>query len=93
MTNQDTNVASVLAERGTTHGPFKDNAAISCGLKDVFRSSPNWNTLTAVQQEALDLIATKISRVLSGDPDHVDNYTDIAGYAVLVAKSIAVPHA
>lgn len=83
-------IDAILAERGAIYGSFKDCAAISCGIKDVFRAAPNWNKLTAEQQEVLDQMATKCSRILSGDPDHVDNWVDIAGAATLGAKSIKV---
>ncbi len=37
--------------------------------------------LSATQRESLDLIATKIARILSGDPNHEDHWLDIEGYA------------
>ena len=33
--------------------------------------------------EALEMIAHKIARILSGDADYADNWVDIAGYAQL----------
>ena len=44
--------------------------------------------LDADQVEALDMIATKIARILNGNPDHVDSWIDIAGYATLVADRL-----
>ena len=41
--------------------------------------------LSDVQQEALDMIATKMARIVNGDPDKVDNWDDISGYAKLVS--------
>jgi len=37
-----------------------------------------------VQREALRIIASKISRMCSCDPEYADNWHDIAGYATLV---------
>lgn len=82
-------VAAIIEERGGLqgtgrYGPFIDNAVIAQELKTTFRASPNWGTkLNDAQREALDLIAMKISRILSGDPDYLDNYDDIEGYCRL----------
>lgn len=79
----------LLEERGGLqgkgkYGPFVDNAMIAQELKYVMHRSPNWEKrLKAVHREVLDLIAMKISRILSGDPDYVDNWDDIAGYCIL----------
>jgi hypothetical protein len=40
------------------------------------------------QAEALEMIANKIARILNGDPDYADSWTDIAGYATLVAERL-----
>lgn len=76
---------SLLAERETTHGDFRDNSLISQQLKEVVRDSVNWENLTEYQKESLDLILHKVSRIVSGDPDHQDHWDDIAGYAKLVS--------
>ena len=34
------------------------------------------------------MIAVKISRILTGDPSHADNWHDIAGYATLVERRL-----
>ena len=40
--------------------------------------------LKSYQRESLDMIVHKIARILNGDPNHVDSWHDIAGYATLV---------
>ena len=40
------------------------------------------------QSEALDMIMTKIARVINGDANHVDTWNDIAGYATLVSERL-----
>ena len=40
------------------------------------------------QEEALVHICTKMSRVVNGNNNHVDNWRDIAGYATLVADRL-----
>lgn len=43
-----------------------------------------WTHLSPVQRQALTVIADKIARILSGDPNYNDNWHDIQGYAKLV---------
>lgn len=86
-----TDPAATTAARGSSHGSFYDNGRISQQLKDYFRAQAGYQRLTFVQAEALDNIAIKISRILSGNPAHpayVDNFDDIAGYAHLAAKEL-----
>jgi len=40
------------------------------------------------QWEALEMIATKLSRIVNGNPNKIDNWDDIAGYATLVADRL-----
>ena len=83
-------VDEILKERGKRYATFIDNAKVSQALKAEIWSSENWigEKLNADQKEALELIALKISRILTGDPDYVDNWDDIAGYAILVSKRL-----
>jgi len=73
----------ILRERGKTHGNFADNAALSQQLKSAMSSSKNWSALNTAQREALELVAVKISRILGGDKNYCDHWTDVAGYAEL----------
>jgi hypothetical protein len=77
-------VTEILNERSTTHGKFSANAAAAQKLTSAFRQSERWKSLSEVQREALDLIALKLSRILTGDPHHADHWADISGYAQLV---------
>ena len=79
----------VLAERELTHGNFSATALIAQRFKDVSKSTPNWSgNLTDVQRESLEAIFTKIARILSGDPNHKDHWSDIAGGAHLVEEQL-----
>lgn len=78
----------LLTERQKTHGSFGENACISAYNKQFWRSRKGWESLIPVQQEALDMISLKISRILSGQPNEVDHWDDIAGYAKLAANQI-----
>lgn len=78
-------VEKTLQERGARYGDFTDHAYIAQSIQDVMRSSvTNWDTLNPVKKQALTVIADKIARILSGDPNYADNWHDIQGYAKLV---------
>ena len=75
--------AALLDTRGTTHGSFADNARNGQQLRAFFRRSPHWDAMPEVHRESLDMIACKLSRILSGQSTHDDHWRDIAGYATL----------
>lgn len=84
-------VEQTLAERGNRYGDFTDHAKVAQLLQDTMRHHCNagakygsWVQLSAVQRQALTVIADKIARILSGDPNYADNWHDIQGYAKLV---------
>lgn len=81
-------IDKTLSERGSRYGTLTANAQISQGLKSVMQESPNWTWLSVDKKEALDQIASKISRILSGDMNYVDNWHDIIGYAKLIEDSL-----
>ena len=90
----------VLETRGKTHGPFQVQFRIAQELKqkcllvapdNVVSSSlerDEYNDLLPVAQETMDMIATKQSRLVAGDPLERDAWLDIAGYATLMVKAI-----
>lgn len=84
------NINEILAERGKTHGDFKSHAKISQHLKLTLREqSADWQMdFSRTQQEALEMICHKIARIVAGDPNFVDHWRDIAGYATLVANEL-----
>jgi hypothetical protein len=53
------------------------------------RSNENWEALDAVKKQALTVIADKIARILTGDPEYKDNWHDIQGYAKLAEDRCA----
>lgn len=86
----DTNVDAILDERAGNYGPFATQAKIAQRLKHVAHTAAGeqGKTFATDQAEALDMIFSKIARILNGNPDHVDSWTDIAGYATLVADRL-----
>ncbi len=83
-------IEDTLKERQRTHGDFRDHAEYTQQIKLVMHYSPQWRdcTLSYTAREALDMIAHKMGRILSGDPMVVDHWHDIAGYATLVEKEL-----
>ena len=88
------NIEQTLNERGSRYGDFSDHARICQALKEVMmdftvytegaRSTVPWGALPDIHKQALEVIADKIARILSGDPNYADNWHDIQGYAKLV---------
>lgn len=85
-----TSTEDLLIERGNRYGKFKDHAAITQALKQQIRQAlaARVYTLADDQQEALEMICHKIGRIVNGDPNYVDSWADIAGYAKLVADRL-----
>ena len=97
-------IENTLAERGNRYGDFTDHARLCQDLKDVMttfavvQNTPNsvavhfpWGELPATHKQALEVIADKIARILSGDPNYADNWHDIQGYAKLVEDRLPQP--
>lgn len=78
------NLEQTLAQRGSRYGDFSVHAEIAQNIQDEMRNAKGWVHLSPVQKQALTVIADKIARILSGDPNYDDNWHDIQGYAKLV---------
>jgi hypothetical protein len=83
-------IDKILDERGARYGKFSGHAEIAQQLKGViavFEANRGCD-LAFDQREALQMICHKIARILNGDPNYVDSWVDIAGYAQLVADRL-----
>ena len=80
-------MSDILNERQKTHGDYSDTASIAQALKDEMRMGKNWKLLDDMQRETLEMVATKIGRILSGNPHEVDHYRDCAGYFQLIVNA------
>lgn len=80
----------MLSKRQKTHGDFIDHARVTWRLKQVLKDESEimGKSLSPVQIEALEMICHKIGRIFAGNPDFLDHWDDIAGYAMLVAKNL-----
>lgn len=85
-----TDIKTTLAERGKTHGAFRIHAAVTQDLKQVvnghlLEQGREW---ADDMREAVDMICHKLGRVVAGDPNHIDHWDDISGYATLIAERL-----
>jgi len=83
-------VERILAKRNTRYGNFIDQARIAQQLKNVAHTfaAQQGKTFDVDQAEAIDMILSKMGRILNGDPNYADSWIDIAGYATLVADRL-----
>lgn len=77
---------ALLDQRQDTHGDFSDNARVSQAIKRILRGEPGWELLCDIEREALDMIALKISRILSGKSLERQHWEDVVGYGKLAEK-------
>jgi len=86
----DFSVNSVLDTRAKDYGTFKDGAALMQSLKrSLADHAARHNKAFADDQwEALEMIVHKMGRIVNGNPDVVDHWVDIAGYATLIADRL-----
>lgn len=81
-----TTTDQVLEQRGTVYGDFYDGVSLEAvileNIKDRYRKT-HGKELDPIYVIYLSKIAMKLSR-LAVSPNHIDSWTDIAGYARLV---------
>lgn len=83
-------INETVAARDSLYGGFTNVAEVSQALQDAMRlvRPEGWARLSAVQKEALTVIAEKQARIICGDPNYRDNWHDIQGYAKLAEERI-----
>ena len=83
-------IEKILNKRAEQYGTFMRNADIAIKLKQVIHNAMvrEDTQLYPDQLQALDMIVTKIGRILTGNPSHLDSWVDIAGYAKLVSDRL-----
>ena len=91
MYGEDTDtVDDTLDARAVDYGKFIEGAEVMQMLKRVVQNalSNRDKVLAHDQAESIDMIIHKIGRIINGNPDVVDHWLDIAGYAKLVADRL-----
>ena len=83
-------INKTLEQRGELYGKFKDVAATTYALQEILRNAKNHEHMTDDLVIALDMICNKMARIVNGDPNYIDNWHDIAGYATLVEQELNV---
>lgn len=78
----------ILGERETTHGSYPETARMAQRIKKEMRAHMAWNAMSAQQCQSLEMIATKIARIICGDANEPDHWKDIEGYARLVSRGM-----
>jgi hypothetical protein len=83
-------VDETLDERAKDYGTFRDGATLMQGIKRLLADHARAHNKTFAddQWEALEMIVHKMARIVNGNPDKVDSWVDIAGYATLVADRL-----
>ena len=81
-------IENVLKERGAIYGDFRVVAYRSQSIQTHLCLDDSTKRYTDTQREVLQMIASKLARIASGDANHKDSWIDIAGYAKLAADSI-----
>ena len=83
-------VGKVLDTRAEQYGSFMQSSDTAIRIKGIMHNAIARNEvhLFPDQLQALDMIATKISRIVHGNPNHLDSWIDVAGYATLVADRL-----
>lgn len=77
-------IKKVLDERGSQYGDFRTQGYIAQRMKEIARDTPGYDRMEDYQREAVDMILHKLSRLLNGNPNFVDTWVDIEGYAKCV---------
>ena len=83
-------IEKILDNRAEQYGVFIRSADVAIKLKQVIHNAMvrEDTKLYPDQLQALDMIATKIGRILTGNSSHIDSWIDIAGYAKLVVDRL-----
>lgn len=87
---ETTNVDKTLDARAEMYGKFKDGASLMQAVKRELaaHAAKHGKTFADDQWEALEMIVHKMGRIVNGDPDVVDHWVDIAGYATLISDRL-----
>lgn len=91
-TNTNSDLQHTLETRKDSYGSFRANSVVAQEIIESFQTAVNKNkkiadlhpSAKASVVNATTMIASKLSRLATGDPLHIDSWHDIAGYAILM---------
>jgi hypothetical protein len=86
-------IDKILKDREHTHGSYQDSSTVAIELKRViwYHVIEQKDFLPDDMQQSLDMICSKIARIICGDHNEIDHWNDIAGYSQLVINRLNIP--
>lgn len=82
-------IDATIDKRAKEYGEYSKQAGLAQKIKAAIFSTPDLGSgFTPDMAESLDMIATKLSRILCGNPNNPDHWHDIAGYATLIEQRL-----
>jgi hypothetical protein len=82
------NLDERMRDKQITNGPFEDMAQLAQGLKFALRRGRNWEPMPPESKEALELIATRIAKILTGDPNDARHWNDLVILAQIRSEAL-----
>ena len=84
----ETAIKCVTKDRNGSYGEPEQQFACAQKIKNIFfEEFGSCRVWSMVEKEALEMIITKLSRIVTGNST-VDTYVDIAGYASIAGQSV-----
>ena len=77
----------IIDSRAKTHGDYEKAAELEDKIFEALENMDSWYSLEPRHRKSLRNIVTKMARIMAGDPNFPDHWEDIAGYALLAAKT------
>lgn len=83
-------IETILKDRQKQHGDYMTRADLTIDLQNTIDNHRFDHDihLPFYQLDALRMICVKIARIVNGDNNYADHWTDIAGYSQLVIDVI-----
>src|SRR5689334_8241581 len=69
-------ISELLADRNSKYGDYGDNARMTQSIMAILMSGSRSEDLNEIHKEGLHMILHKMSRIVNGDPNHVDSWYD-----------------
>jgi hypothetical protein len=88
MMNKSMSVDDTLAQRGSVYGEFRVQLETVGSIVEIMKFAYITNNIEYPSKELMaewHYLAIKLARV-AVNPDHIDSYHDLAGYATLMER-------
>ncbi|WP_432481717.1 DUF6378 domain-containing protein [Moraxella sp. ZY200743] len=80
------NINEILEQRRNNYGTFNHVASIAEQIAEACEYNKEYRTHS--MNMAIYMIASKLARIVSGNPSYKDSWVDIAGYAQLIVNEL-----